>query len=163
MLKRVEFEDVGVDGVFRIITGVLAAGGHHDAGDLRVLGAKVCERHRRSIAGPRAHTAGDAVVTDIGQQVEVGRVGGIDSDCGNAALGHRQGDGAVNIDTQGETALGVPDARRGCTIDSRQRHAVDRHRTGVDQIGSGTLLGHSVSHGSNTLGRREVKGHLGSL
>ena len=100
MLNRVEFGDIGVDGVFGVGTGarVFTAGSHDDACHLGVLGAIVGKGHRSGVACPCPHSISGTVVAHISQQVKICGVGGIDGDSGDAALGHRQGNGAIHID-----------------------------------------------------------------
>ena len=46
VMQRIEFEDVGVDGVLGILARALVTGSDHNTGDLCVLGAKVGKCHR---------------------------------------------------------------------------------------------------------------------
>ena len=69
--QRVDLLDIGVDGVFGVSTGVVAAGGDNEAGHLGILGAHVGKDHRRRAACPRAHSTGHTVVAHIGQQVKI--------------------------------------------------------------------------------------------
>ena len=99
LLEGVQLGDVGVNGVFGIrVDRVAAAGGHHKACHLGILGTVVGKGHRCRVARPSTHSARGSVIAHIGQQVKVCGIGGIDGDTGDAALGHRQGDGAVHID-----------------------------------------------------------------
>ena len=120
VLQRVEFSDVGVDGVFGVRADrALAVGGYHKACHLGILAAHMRQRHRCGAARPGAHSAVNTVIAHVGNQVKVVGVGAIDGDARDAALGNLQGNGAVDIDAQRVAALRVPDACLGSAVGRR--------------------------------------------